>query len=634
MSKNSNNSVPLDDERNILYRINEKRKRYETNKAIFDAIKSNPEKKEKTWELILQAIDEVGSRASPIQPEKLYESISEMDAYYIPEDLELSNKDLYNILNWILCRPQYFGHDPKNPEERIITNDWLRRLNYILDCAARHTMRQMEEAATVHSKEYLKFMAWEKKTTWFWSPEQDDNAGEGIDLSRYWFWYFKNNFKQRIQTKFSPKDQKNKVFFNLKSLDDYVSFARRLLSAKKNSIDKYWVTTLVDKGFARRQKDWLFLKNILAFSDMEKNDAYTGKRTHFPQIIREIFYPLLCIDSNNTELHTKELQNHEFEFSTKFSVKAYGKDLKWEFVFCTKSQSSMLDKSRRDVNYSANKNLQDMIRWSIIMENHEDLIFMMHYVAKYFIQNPEWNFDHSIFDNETHKWESELNWLKPEIGKLWNLLVKDKWILNTNIPNRKKDLKTLPAWTRPKNWKLPQNFDDNELNYAATQFLINASQNDDRKSTNSKKYVDAKYIIPSAIRPNLMPIELKFLVKWNAEKNNQWLQAHPVMRLRQKIRLRSRDEKHVSASKIIYEMNILLRDKKLKDEIKEQIKESTRLWERLETAEEVLFRELTKNCIVIKYETTKRGLEATEYCDKDIRENLAANDYEPDITAI
>ena len=124
----------------------------------------------------------------------------------------------------------------------------------------------------------------------------------------------------------------------------------------------------------------------------------------------------------------------------------------------------MLDKSRRDVNYSANKNLQDMIRWSIIMENHEDLIFMMHYVAKYFIQNPEWNFDHSIFDNETHRWESELNWFKPEIGKLWNLWVKDKWILNTNIPNRKKDLKTLPAWTRPKNWKLPQNFDDNELN--------------------------------------------------------------------------------------------------------------------------------------------------------------------------
>jgi hypothetical protein len=43
--------------------------------------------------------------------------------------------------------------------------------------------------------------------------------------------------------------------------------------------------------------------------------------------------------------------------------------------------------------------------------------------------------------------------------------------------------------------------------------LIKASQNDDRKSTNSKKYVDAKYIIPTAMRPNLMPIELKFLVK-------------------------------------------------------------------------------------------------------------------------
>ena len=631
MVKNQNNLAPIDDDKNILYRIDEKRKRYDANKAIFDAIKSDKEKHDKTWELVLQAIDEVISRATPIQPTKLYESISEMDAYYMPEDLELSNEDLYKILNWILCRSQYFGRNPDNPEERIITNDWLRRLNYILDCAARHTMRQMEEAATVHSKEYLKFMAWEKKTAWFWSPEQENKPDEWIDLSRYGFWYFKNNFKQRVQTRISSKDKKNKVFFDLKSLDDYISFARGLLSTKREMLDKYLNPVITDKTFATKQKDWLFLKNILAFSDMERNDAYTWKRTHFPQMIREVFYPLLRIDSSNTEINTRELRNHEFEFSTKFSVKAYGKDLRWKFVFCTKSQSSMIDKSRRDVNYSANKNLQDMIRWSIIMENHEDLIFMMHYIAKYFIQNPEWNLDHSIFDNETQRWESEISWFDPEFWKLWNLLIKDKWMLNTNIPNWKNDLKKLPAWTRPSAKKDFKDFTNNELDRAATQFLIKASQNDDRKSTNSKKYVDAKYIIPTAMRPNLMPIELKFLVEWNAEKNEQWLQDHRIMRLKQQIKLRSRDEKHVSASKIKYEMNLLLQDDKLRKQIQEQIKESTRLWEDLETPEEVLYRDLTKNLIVVKYEKTKKWMEASEFCDKDIWENLESNWYEYDL---
>ena len=367
---------------------------------------------------------------------------------------------------------------------------------------------------------------------------------------------------------------------------------------------------------------------------MERNDWYTWKRTHFPQIIREIFYPLLQIDNTNTEINTRELQNHEFEFSTDFSINAYGKDLKWKFVFCTKSQSSMVDKGRRDVNYSANRDLQDMIRWSIIMENHEDLIFMMHYIAKYFIQNPEWNFDHSIFDGETHKWENEINWFKPEDWKLRKLLIKDKWILNTDIPNRKKDIKMLPAWTRPKNRKAPQDLTDDELNWAATQYLIKESQNDDRKSTNSKKYVDAKYIIPTAMRPNLMPIELKFLVQKNAEKNNQWLQDHRIMRLKQKIKLRSRDEKHVPATKIIYEMWLLLNDKILRKQIQQQIKESTGLWEDLESPEEVLYRDLTRNLIVIKYEKTKRWMEPSEFCDKDIWENLEANWYEPDLDNI
>ena len=612
-------------------KISEMRQRYNVSKAIVEAIKNDEKKKWINDVLTLQTVEDVSSRVYPTQTEKLYDTISEMDAYYIPEDLNLSDEDLYKILNWLLCRPQYFGRNLNNPKERIITNDWLRRLNYILNCAARHTMRQMEEAATIHSEAHIKSLSKGKKETWFWNPEQKKWKNKQHALDRYWLWYFKNNFKERTQIGDSPKDQKHKVFFHVTSLDDYLSLARSLLSSQKEKKDKYWNISYIDKSFAIKQKDWLFIKNILAFSDMERNDAYTWKRTHFPQIIREIFYPLLQIKYTGTEAKTKELPNHEFEFSSDFSIKAYGRDLKWNFIFCTKSQSSMMDKSRRDVSYSANKDLQDMIRWSIIMEDHEDLIFMMHYIAKYFIQNPEWNLDHSIFDNETQKWESEASWFNPEFWKLWNLLIKDKWILNTNIPNWKSDLKKLPAWTRPSAKKDFKDFTNNELNRAATQFLIKASQNDDRKSTNSKKYVDAKYIIPTAMRPNLMPIELKFLVKWNAEKNEQWLQDHRIMRLKQQITLRSRDEKHVSANKIKYEMNLLLQDEKLRKQIQEQIKESTRLWEDLETPEEVLYRDLTKNLIVVKYEKTKKWMEASEFCDKDIWENLESNWYEYDL---
>jgi hypothetical protein len=78
-------------------------------------------------------------------------------------------------------------------------------------------------------------------------------------------------------------------------------------------------------------------------------------------------------------------------------------------------------------------------------------------------------------------------------------------------------------------------------------------------------------------------------------------------------------------------MDLLLQDEKLRKQIQEQIKESTRLWEDLETPEEVLYRDLTKNLIVVKYEKTKKWMEASEFCDKDIWENLESNWYEYDL---
>jgi hypothetical protein len=59
----------------------------------------------------------------------------------------------------------------------------------------------------------------------------------------------------------------------------------------------------------------------------------------------------------------------------------------------------MLDKTRRDVNYSTLKDLKDMIRGSFIMKDHHDVVSMLHYFIKYFVQNPEHNFDHNSSNN-------------------------------------------------------------------------------------------------------------------------------------------------------------------------------------------------------------------------------------------
>ena len=105
-------------------KISEMRQRYNVSKAIVEAIKNDEKKKWINDVLTLQTVEDVSSRVYPTQTEKLYDTISEMDAYYIPEDLNLSDEDLYKILNWLLCRPQYFGRNLNNPKERIITNDW------------------------------------------------------------------------------------------------------------------------------------------------------------------------------------------------------------------------------------------------------------------------------------------------------------------------------------------------------------------------------------------------------------------------------------------------------------------------------------------------------------------------------
>lgn len=621
--------------------------RLETTKQIAKAIHSQPEKDEKNTNLFNMWVETLIDRAYPLnwdtQDKK---EISEIDWYYIPDTKDpviqelLQNDDkIYEILEGLLCRPQFFWKN-RRTNERIITKEWLDRLNYILNMAAKHSLRHMEESSLLHTGQIS-----DNKSPGFWDPttnpdQRRDKKGE----TRPWYNYFKYKLKDFTSSQRSDKDKKDKIYFNIQTKEQFCQLVRALVTdyipvvsgwsqiypaiyKQDDNSHKKWETRL--KPISTRVKDWLFLKNISCFADMERSDTYTWKRTHFPQIVREVFEPLLQIhkpqntDKENPkkakwqkapERNKKELSNHEIEYSRSFNIDHQDEKIAWRFLLCTKSQDAMLDKTRRDVNYLTLKDLKDMIRWSFIMKDHHDVVSMLHYFIKYFIQNPEHNFDHNSSNNA---------WFDPKRWVLWWLQLKDKWILNTEIPQWIKNLEWLPKWKKPKDGKDPSNFTDEELDWAATNFILNSiEKSSTKRSSNSTKYIDTKLIIPTLMRPNPLPTEIKFLTKDNYESNERGLAHHDIMRLKQNIQLRCRDEKFILADKIKWEIELLLRrNPELKSQIESELNANNRWRDNVDAAEEI-YKDIKNNLVILKYWEWENWLEPTVFCDKEIWTHL------------
>jgi len=644
-------------------RLKNARLKLETTKQIADAIRSQPAKHEKNSNLFNLWINDLIDRASPLDWDtQTYKEISEIDCYYMPDtkdpniqELLQNDEKIYEILNGILCRPQFFWKN-RRTGERIITKEWLDRLNYILNMAAKHTLRHIEESSLIHTES-----ASNEKTPGFWDPTSnpDQRKNNKKKLSP-WYNYFKYKLKNFTSSQRSDKDKKDKIYFHIQSKEQFCQLVKTLLvdyvpvisgwsqiypsiySSKNNTIhsDKdSHKSEIRYKTISTRVKDWLFLKNISCFSDMERSDTYTWKRTHFPQIVREIFEPLLQIhkpqDTNkdnskkvkwqkSPEWEMKELNNHEIEYSKNFNINHEDEKFAWRFVLCTKSQNAMLDKTRRDVNYSTLKDLKDMIRGSFIMKDHHDVVSMLHYFIKYFVQNPEHNFDHNSWNN---------NWFDPQKWILRWLELKDKWILNTEISQWIKNLDWLPKWKKPKNGKNPSSFTDDELDWTATNYILNSiNKSSVKKSSNSTKYIDTKLIIPTLMRPNPLPMEIKFLTKENYENNERGLAHHDIMRLKQNIQLRCRDEKFILADKIKREIELLLqRNPELKSQVEAQLIDNNRWRDNIDAAEEI-YKDITNNLSVLKYWEWENWLEPTIFCDKEIWTHLKNEwfSYSPD----
>ncbi len=638
-------------------RLTNTKLKLKTTKQIVDTIRIQPEKNEKNSNLFNLWIDSIIDRAYPLDSDThTKKELSEIDCYYIPDINDkiiqwlLQNDDkIYEILNGILCRSQFFWRNRKTGG-RTITKEWLDRLNYILNMAAKHTLRHIEEASLMHIAPKS-----DEKTPGFRNPKSNPKLRKDNEKKlKPWYNYFRYKLKDFTTSQRSDKDKKNKIYFNIKTKEEFCQLVRALIVDYIPVISGWsqiyptvyettdwnhikWETKL--KPLSTRIKDWLFLKNISCFADMERSDAYTWKRTHFPQIIREIYEPLLQIHKpqdiskdaskksklqKSVEWDKKELSNHEIEYSKNFNISNEEDKIAWKFVLCTKSQNAMLDKTRRDVNYSTLKDLKDMIRGSFIMKDHHDVVFMLHYFIKYFVQNPEHNFDHNSSNN---------TWFDPQRWILWWLQLKDKWILNTGISQWIKNLNGLPKWKKPKDGKNPSNFTDEELNWVATNFIINSvNKSSVKKSSNSTKYIDTKLIIPTLMRPNPLPMEIKFLTKENYENNERGLAHHDIMRLKQNIQLRCRDEKFILADKIKREIELLLwRNPELKSQVEAQLIDNNRWRDNIDASEEI-YKDIINNLSVLKYWEWENWLEPTIFCDKEIWTHLKNEwfNYSPD----
>ena len=184
----------------------------------------------------------------------------------------------------------------------------------------------------------------------------------------------------------------------------------------------------------------------------------------------------------------------------------------------------------------------------------------------------------------------------------------------------------MPAWTKPSLWTALEKLKNSELDYVASRYLLKTDKHvNNRKGTTSNTYIDTKYIIPINIRQNLLSIELQFITNENAERNNQWINDHRIMRLKQKIQLQCRDQKFINEYKIRLEVNQLLEDKDFRKKVQEDL---NAIWNN-ESPENFIYRDIINWLVSLEYWEREDWTTIEWFCNKKIHDNLSEWGYFP-----
>ncbi len=334
--------------------------------------------------------------------------------------------------------------------KREITPEWYVKINYFLDMAAKHSFRH-------------------------W-----------LGLS-----FFRTHLSRWCKVKQDPKNGRWKVYFHIQSQEDYHTFVKHL--------------TL----WEQEQKSGLFLKNLICFSDLDNNEIYQNRRTLFQYIITGIFTDFFQEDIPIVvETNTKN-KEHNHTIDHTFKINIDGEIIHIRLLWNVKGQNSLMDKIRRDGTYSTSQAINDMIRFQIVCDNHQNLLKVLTYFVGYYKQNTG-----NFFLND------------PMLNKL---KIKDKGLINSIYPeyrNRVNDIK------------------DPDIQL----FISQALDQIDVKGANG--YTDVKLLVPMTMKGKSFNTEVKFVLWDWQETNEKWLNRHEVLKLQQKIQLKSRDQKVLSTQRI------------------------------------------------------------------------------------
>ncbi|GHW02463.1 hypothetical protein AGMMS50249_2490 [candidate division SR1 bacterium] len=288
-----------------------------------------------------------------------------------------------------------------------------------------------------------------------------------------------------------------KVYFRLKTPKQYQELVKHLTTT--NNPDK--------ELFIQHAHQGLFLKNLIRFSDLNKNEVFRERRRLFSHIVSSVFEKYF-----NEKIPLLMAKEGNFEINTTFVKQIEDKNININISGNHKTEKSLMDKMGRDPSYSASQSINDIIRFQIVMPDYEVLILQLADFISYYLENPE----------EEFQIDPKLNLLK----------IKDKGIINS---------KEFDTDLVQQSIKKIENADIKE-------FISQCLTHENPKSKN--KYRDVKLIVPMKSKGKGFNMEVKFVLSDWENTNESGFDSHEIHRLIQNLELQSRNQKFVRKSEI------------------------------------------------------------------------------------
>jgi len=409
------------------------------------------------------------------------DNLSVMDLYYTKE---IKDDDL-SFLSWFLGWCDYVRINVN--QEPYITHKWFERLNHILNMASKHARRN-----------------W--LSTWYF---RNSFGEKGMDIMDYVWAPIEKEIDGKMVTIPSPK--KWKIYFRVKTKEQYLQLIKKLTSPDS-------------APFFDKERDWVFLKNIVDLWYLWRNEVYSQKRKLFQYVITDIFWKFFHHEFSDFSVNTDTHGDHGHTITESFDCVVGGEKVEVTLTWNVKSEKSTVDKLMREKTATATN---DIIRFQLKFKNHRQMVNGLNDFVNFYLNNNWRVFDHEPWD-------------------FWNLKWVDKNALNSINTNNLEHINDLQDWK-------------------AKDFIKHIEYNRKKWSSN---YRDMKLIVPVNVKWTVFNIEVKFVTQDYDMENDRWYSSHVILKWLEKIATLSRHKKYVTTRDVENIVQEIIKDwPELEDQI-------------------------------------------------------------------